>query len=113
MSRDVLTLYLVQTALLVSILVYLSILRDTIKRSASRSVADRSRCLELATQWNQSLLEQVAALSKQSTALRQALHFYAEPDHWTAPTIHTHSAAATDSGEIARTTLCITHAKSE
>ena len=110
MSSNVLALYLAQTALLVSILVALLILRDTFKRTASPSVVDPARCLELSTQWNQTLLEQVAQLSKEITAMREALHFYAEPDTWSTSPERAPSRAFTDRGEIARAVLCDTHA---
>ena len=110
MSGSALTLYLAHTAVLISVLVSFVILRDTFKRSASRSVLDRHRCLELSRQWNQSLLEQVAVLSKENTDMRQALHFYAEPDIWSTSATQTNSLAAKDRGEIARTTLCDMHA---
>lgn len=110
MSGGALTLYLAHIVVLISVLVSFVILRDSFKPSASRSVLDRDRCLELSRQWNQSLLEQVAALSKESTTMRQALHFYAEPDIWSTSATQTCSVAAKDRGEIARMALCDMHA---
>jgi hypothetical protein len=106
MSRDALTQCAILATLLAVLVTLIAMLRFTVKRPVPNSVIDHVRCLELSTQWNHALLEQVAELSKQNAVLREALGFYAEPETWATSIDQEQSRASKDRGEMARLALC-------